>query len=99
MLLIGRECGPGTLRLTVTASTVRPAQLTVPLAAMPRTVRELVEAAIPPDLDHDDVLGHPAWRHDMTVLLAQEIVEELSSPPRALRRAGHALDGPGGHLR
>lgn len=60
---------------------MRPAQLTVPLAAGTRTVRELVEAAISPDLYRDDVLGHPAWRHDMTVLLAQEIVEELSSPP------------------
>lgn len=99
VLLIGRDLGDGSLRLTVTAATVRPVQLTVPLGASGEQVEALVEAAVPPGLFHDDVHGHPAWRHDMTLLLAREITTELSAPPAPPREARHPLEGPGGHLR
>lgn len=99
VLLIGRDLGDGTLRLTVTASTVRPVQLAVPLGAGDGEIGALVDAAIPADLYHDDIHGLPEWRHDMTVLLAQEITAELSAPPQPPRPARFPLEGPGGHLR
>lgn len=99
VLLIGRECGEGRLRLTVTASTKRPVQLEIPAGAHDAAVTALLDAAIPADLYHDDLHGHPVWRRDMTELLAQEIVAELSSPPRPPRTARYALEGVGGHLR
>lgn len=98
-LLIGRDLGDGRLRLTITAATVRPVQLEVPLGAGDAEVARRVEAALPARLVHDDIHGLPEWRRDMSVLLAQEIVAELSTPPAPVREAAHPLEGAGGHLR
>jgi CO/xanthine dehydrogenase FAD-binding subunit len=79
-LLIGTVKDQGFV-LTVTASTIRPIQLS--FAAMPRT-NELHDAiqGIPETLYHDDVHGKPAWRKHMTLKLAEEIRAELHGAGR-----------------
>lgn len=86
VLLIGRLDAGGALVLTVTAATKRPVQLRLrPSAAalagaLPGTLFEALDDAIPDELYHDDVHGLPAWRKDMTYRLAQEIQAELTAP-------------------
>ena len=41
---------------------------------------DALDAAIPDGLYHDDIHGLPAWRKDMTYLLAEEIRAELAAP-------------------
>jgi CO/xanthine dehydrogenase FAD-binding subunit len=81
VLLIGRhlpgEAHDGGMRLTVTASTKRPVRLDVPAACDAGGLAAALEAAIPPELYHDDLHGHPRWRRDMTHLLAEQIRREL----------------------
>ena len=78
-LLIGTSTADGpALLLTITASTVRPIQLsfdTMPTAA---ALRQLLLDEIPDGLYHTDVHGKPAWRKEMTLRLAEEIRAELS---------------------
>jgi CO/xanthine dehydrogenase FAD-binding subunit len=76
-LLIGSIDSAGALALTVTASTIRPVQLS--FAAIPQTIalREALLHHIPDALYHDDVHGRPAWRKHMTLRLAEEIRGEL----------------------
>ena len=76
-LLIGNIGSAGELALTVTASTIRPVQLS--FAAIPQTkeLREALLHHIPDALYHDDVHGKPAWRKHMTLRLAEEIRAEL----------------------
>ncbi len=57
-LLMASPSGGGTVRLTVTASTVRPVILEVPADQAAQTVRR----EIPAELWHDDVHGDPRWR-------------------------------------
>lgn len=99
VLLIGRDLRDGRIRLTVTAATVRPVQLDLPLDVGAAEVARRVEAALPWELVHDDIHGLPEWRRDMSVLLAQEIHVELGNPPQPPSPAAHPLEGPGGHLR
>jgi CO/xanthine dehydrogenase FAD-binding subunit len=75
-LLIGRLAADG-LKLTVTASTVRPTQLS--FAGMPQAddLRDAILNGIPDALYHDDVHGKPAWRKHMTLRLAEQIRAEL----------------------
>jgi CO/xanthine dehydrogenase FAD-binding subunit len=79
VLLIGRMDLDGTLVLTVTASTKRPVQLRFSAAGWPTRpdLAEALDAAIPPELYHDDIHGLPEWRRDMTYRLAEEIRAEL----------------------
>jgi hypothetical protein len=65
------------LRLTVTASTRHPVQIS--FATFPSTIelREAVLHHIPDSLYHDDVHGKPDWRKHMTLRLAEEIRREL----------------------
>jgi CO/xanthine dehydrogenase FAD-binding subunit len=76
-LLIGSLESEGALALTVTASTIRPVQLS--FAAIPGAseLREALLARIPDGIYHDDVHGKPAWRKHMTLRLAEEVRGEL----------------------
>jgi len=78
-LLIGSLGSEDAFALTVTASTIRPVQIS--FARMP-TVKELREAIlkhISDDLYHTDVHGRPAWRKHMTLRLGEEIRSELQA--------------------
>ncbi len=70
-------------RLTVTASTTRPVQLSFPEIPAASELREAILHRIPDALYHNDVHGKPAWRKHMTLRLAQEIRAELlgGAPP------------------
>jgi CO/xanthine dehydrogenase FAD-binding subunit len=76
-LLIGRR-DPDRLVLTVTASTRRP--VVVETAARPDAaqLRAAVEAAVPPEMYHDDMHGDPDWRQHLTLRLAEQIRAELA---------------------
>jgi CO/xanthine dehydrogenase FAD-binding subunit len=76
-LLIGSIDAEGTMRLTVTASTTRPVQLSFAKSPQARELREALLHHIPDALYHDDVHGNPAWRKHMTLRLAEEIRAEL----------------------
>ena len=77
-LLIGTRGDRGEFRLTVTAATPRPVVLA--FAEMPdeATLRQRLDAAIPPDGFYDDPHGSPAWRRHLTVAFAEEIRAELA---------------------
>jgi CO/xanthine dehydrogenase FAD-binding subunit len=76
-LLIGSLSQDGALALTVTASTVRPIQ--VSFAGIPGAseLRDAMLRDIPDRTYHTDVHGKPAWRKHMTLRLAEEIRSEL----------------------
>jgi CO/xanthine dehydrogenase FAD-binding subunit len=76
-LLIGNLSNEGAMMLTVTASTVRPIQLSFPQIPDARELREAVRQQIPDGIYHNDVHGKPAWRKHMTLRLAEEIRAEL----------------------
>jgi CO/xanthine dehydrogenase FAD-binding subunit len=80
-LLIGAIKDEGFV-LTVTASTIRPVQLSFP--GMPRAteLHDAIIQRIPEALYHDDVHGKPVWRKHMTLKLAEEIRAELHSVSR-----------------
>jgi CO/xanthine dehydrogenase FAD-binding subunit len=80
-LLIGAIKDEG-LVLTVTASTIRPVQLSFP--GMPRAneLHDAIIQRIPEAHYHDDVHGKPLWRKHMTLKLAEEIRAELHSVSR-----------------
>ena len=79
-LLIGSIRDDGAMTLTVTASTVRPVQLSLPKIPGAGELREALRRHIAEDLYHDDVHGKPAWRKHMTLRLAEEIRAELQAP-------------------
>ena len=76
-LLIGSIDAEGAMRLTVTASTTRPVQLSFARNPQGKELREALLHHIPDALYHDDVHGEPAWRKHMTLRLAEEIRAEL----------------------
>ncbi|UQR60877.1 FAD binding domain-containing protein [Bradyrhizobium sp. C-145] len=76
-LLIGSLDPDGTLTLTVTASTVRPIQLTFRKAPDASALRDVIAQQITDDLYHTDIHGKPLWRKHMTLRLAEEIRGEL----------------------
>lgn len=76
-LLIGSLDADGTLTLTVTASTVRPIQLSFRGAPDASALRAAIMQQIADDLYHTDVHGKPLWRKHMTLRLAEEIRCEL----------------------
>ncbi|MBW7961265.1 FAD binding domain-containing protein [Bradyrhizobium sp. BR 10261] len=76
-LLIGSIDSDGALKLTVTASTVRPIQILFPGPTDASTLRTAISEEIPDDLYHTDIHGKPLWRKHMTLRLAEEIRAEL----------------------
>lgn len=83
-LLIGSVSDSGGLLLTVTASTVRPVQLSFTGLPVAEELRGAILKRIPHSLYHTDVHGTPEWRKAMTLRLAEEIRDELATTPRAL---------------
>jgi CO/xanthine dehydrogenase FAD-binding subunit len=80
-LLIG-TIKDGGLALTVTASTIRPVQLSFAAIPQPNELRDALMQRIPDALYHNDVHGKPVWRKHMTLKLAEEIRAELHSVNR-----------------
>ena len=76
-LLIGSLDSKGALKLTVTASTVRPIQISFPGSTDASALRAAISAEITDDLYHTDIHGKPLWRKHMTLRLAEEIRAEL----------------------
>jgi CO/xanthine dehydrogenase FAD-binding subunit len=76
-LLIGSVTSDRGLRLTVTASTRHPVQISFATRPSATELREAVLHHIPDSLYHDDVHGKPDWRKHMTLRLAEEIRREL----------------------
>ena len=76
-LLIGSLDADGTLTLTVTASTVRPIQLSFSRLPSANALRDAIEQHITDELYHIDIHGKPLWRKHMTLRLAEEIRDEL----------------------
>jgi CO/xanthine dehydrogenase FAD-binding subunit len=76
-LLIGSLDSAGALKLTVTASTVRPIQLSFPKPPDANALRTAIVEEITDDLYHGDIHGKPLWRKHMTLRLAEEIRAEL----------------------
>lgn len=76
-LLIGSLDTDGTLALTVTASTVRPIQLSFRRVPDASALRDAIAQQIPDELYHTDIHGKPLWRKHMTLRLAEEIRGEL----------------------
>lgn len=76
-LLIGSLDTDGTLTLTVTASTVRPIQLSFRSIPDASTLRDAIAQQITDDLYHTDIHGQPLWRKHMTLRLAEEVRSEL----------------------
>lgn len=80
-LLIGSVDHDGVFALTVTASTVRPVQLSFPTIPSADELRDAILLRIADGLYHTDVHGKPLWRKHMTVRLAEEIRDELQARP------------------
>ncbi|MET4801472.1 FAD binding domain-containing protein [Bradyrhizobium sp. LB11.1] len=82
-LLIGSLDSADVLKLTVTASTVRPIQLSLPKPPDANALRTAIAEKITDDLYHSDIHGKPFWRKHMTLRLAEEIRAELldATPP------------------
>ncbi len=76
-LLIGSIGDEGAMTLTVTASTVRPVQLSFSAVPDAGELRQALRHHIAADGYHDDVHGKPAWRKHMTLRFAEEIRAEL----------------------
>jgi CO/xanthine dehydrogenase FAD-binding subunit len=81
-LLVGSLDADGTLTLSVTASTVRPVQLSFPKPPDASALRAAIEQQIPDELYHTDIHGKPLWRKHMTLRLAEEIRRELLDTAR-----------------
>lgn len=76
-LLIGSRDTDDMLTLTVTASTVRPIQLSFRGAPDASALHAAIAQQITDDLYHTDIHGQPLWRKHMTLRLAEEIRREL----------------------
>jgi CO/xanthine dehydrogenase FAD-binding subunit len=81
-LLIGSLASDGALALTVTASTVRPIQLSFAQMPSAKQLHAAILQQIPDAIYHTDIHGKPAWRKHMTLRLAEEIRTELQGPAR-----------------
>ncbi len=101
-LLFASAAGEEAIRLTVTASTVRPVILEIPLsptqtAEAASRAAAAVRGGISDELWHDDVHGSPAWRAQATERLAGELAAELVSQltTQLSSRGPEAADGVG----
>lgn len=81
-LLIGSLDRDGALKLTVTASTVRPIVLSFPRPTDANALRTAIAEEITDDLYHADIHGKPLWRKHMTLRLAEEMRAELLGAPQ-----------------
>lgn len=78
-LLIGtRDPSGGELRLTVTASTLRPYQFRFSAGVSAASVRGALDAGIPDEDYLDDAHGSPRHRKHITYLFAEQVRAELS---------------------
>jgi len=80
VVVIGRRdtaADGGRVVVSVTCATVRPYVFTFPEPPGPGQLRE-AHASIPDAAWNDDAHGDPDWRAAMAVLLAREVVEELT---------------------
>ncbi|MHB0768851.1 FAD binding domain-containing protein [Bradyrhizobium sp. 5.13L] len=76
-LLVGSLDPDGRLTLTITASTVRPVQLSFAKAPDAAALRAAISEGITEELYNTDIHGKPLWRKHMTLRLAEEIRGEL----------------------
>lgn len=79
VLVIGTLGEAGEFRLTITASTPHPYQLSFSAIPDAAVLREAVDAAIPAGGYFDDVNGTPAYRRHLTSHFAEEIRAELAA--------------------
>jgi CO/xanthine dehydrogenase FAD-binding subunit len=80
-LLIGTLARDGSFTLTITASTPRPVRLAFAALPSDAALRQRIEETVAEGQYYDDLHGAPAWRHHMTLLLAEEIRRELAGVP------------------
>jgi CO/xanthine dehydrogenase FAD-binding subunit len=78
-LLVARRDADGAFVLTVTASTPAPVVLRFPAVPSPGALADALDAGLRSSGIHDDVHGDPAWRLQLTSMLAQELREELAA--------------------
>lgn len=83
---------PDQVAVTVTSATVRPVVLDVPVGSPSASIARLLDARIPGQLYTDDAHGAPDWRRQVTLVLTDEVVDELSVPEEGYPEA--ELDGP-----
>lgn len=85
VLIIGtKDPGKEDFRLTITAATVRPIQLSFNDIPDADRLKRAIDDAVPFSLYLDDVHGSPAHRKHLTYYFAEQIRQELSS-----RNRGH----------
>ena len=89
-LLIGSIDADGTMALTVTASTVRPIQLSFATPPSADALRGAIIDCIPDALYHNDVHGKPEWRKAMTLRFAEDIRCELQGIDQTTHKGPHA---------
>lgn len=78
VLLIARDIGDRIMRLAITAGTVHPIMVDIPIDALdPAELTDLIDEYVPHDAWTTDIHGAPAWRRAMTARLTQELIEEL----------------------
>ena len=78
VLVIGtRDPTTGATTVTVTASTVRPYQVSFAGPPGREELAEAIERTVPPHGWFDDVHGLPRWRRHMTYRLAEQVRQEL----------------------
>lgn len=78
VFVIGTKCPQtGQFLLTITASTVRPIQISFPEIPTTEELKSAVDAAVLPELWFDDVHGSPTHREHLTYYFAEQIREEL----------------------
>jgi CO/xanthine dehydrogenase FAD-binding subunit len=94
VVIIGRldPAVPDTVHVTVSSATVRPVVVDVPVGSSARAISRAIDALIPRELYTEDAHGAPDWRRQVTHVLADEVVGELSVPELGYPEA--ELDGP-----
>lgn len=70
------------LEVTITASTPRPVRLSFTAFPDAETLRDRLDATLPPSAYYDDIHGRPDWRRHVTCLLAEEVRAELAGGVR-----------------
>jgi CO/xanthine dehydrogenase FAD-binding subunit len=78
-LIIGTRSAEGEFRLTITAATVRPFQLSFPTIPPADELKRAIDDAVPFSVYLDDVHGSPAHRKHLTYYFAEQIRRELSA--------------------
>jgi CO/xanthine dehydrogenase FAD-binding subunit len=96
-LLVGRVDADGGFVLTITASTPAPVVLRFGAVPSAAELASALAAALAPVGFHDDVHGDPAWRAQLTALLAEELRAQLARPDGDALEPGarRGPDGPG----